>query len=131
MIDTFQDHLIFPTVQSQARHAGLIQALWILGIVALAGLMGFYLLLFENNGSIIAWILFIAGMGLILYQPRYGLYLIVFLTLVGDVFLSPWFPFVKNLSSPESNKIARFHRISDLESLLLRLTTFLAVSLLE
>jgi hypothetical protein len=35
-------------------------------------------------------------------QPRYGLYLILFLSLLGDSVLMPWYPFVKNLSSQES-----------------------------
>ncbi len=35
-------------------------------------------------------------------QPRYGLYLVVLLTLAGDNILLPWYPFNKNFSSPES-----------------------------
>ena len=51
---------------------------------------------------LIAWLLFIVGGAAILYQPRYGVYLILFEALVGDEILSPWYPFVKNFSSAES-----------------------------
>lgn len=46
--------------------------------------------------------LYLLGAAAILVQPRYGLYLILFSTLVGDARLLPWYPFVKGFSSRES-----------------------------
>ena len=49
-----------------------------------------------------SWIVLVAGAVMIFKQPRYGVYLILFFTLVGDNLLLPWYPFNKNFSSPES-----------------------------
>ena len=52
--------------------------------------------------SHIAWLIYLAGAVAIFIQPRYGIYLLIFFTLVGDSTLMYWFPFVKNFSSSES-----------------------------
>lgn len=52
--------------------------------------------------SYLAWLLFLAGIAVILYQPRYGIYLILFLSLLGDKGLMPTYPFQLNFSSQES-----------------------------
>lgn len=52
--------------------------------------------------AMLGWFCYLTGLGLILYQPRYGVYMILGLTLVGDATLSYWYPFVKNFSSAES-----------------------------
>jgi O-antigen ligase/polysaccharide polymerase Wzy-like membrane protein len=46
--------------------------------------------------------LYLIGILAILVQPRYGLYAILFFSLLGDVFLHPWYPFVKAFSARES-----------------------------
>ena len=46
--------------------------------------------------------LYLMGALAIVAQPRYGLYLILFFALLGDVFLLPWYPFVKGFSARES-----------------------------
>ena len=35
-------------------------------------------------------------------RPTFGIYLIVFFTMVGDFVTMPWWPFTKNMSSRES-----------------------------
>jgi hypothetical protein len=50
----------------------------------------------------IGTVLFLLGAVAIFIQPRYGLYLILFCTLVGDATLLPWYPFVKGFSGRES-----------------------------
>ena len=52
--------------------------------------------------GMIGWIFFIIGIVAILYEPRYGVYQIIGFALAGDMILTPWFSFVKNLSSAES-----------------------------
>jgi O-antigen ligase len=54
------------------------------------------------NLAMVAWLLYFAGMVLILINPRNGIYLTVFLTLAADVILVPAYPFVKNFTSEES-----------------------------
>ncbi|MGH7289759.1 MAG: O-antigen ligase family protein, partial [Myxococcota bacterium] len=50
----------------------------------------------------VAVALYLLGAAAILFEPRYGLYLILFGALLGDAILLPWYPFVKGCSSPES-----------------------------
>lgn len=50
----------------------------------------------------IGGVLYLVGAVAILVQPRHGLYLILFCTLLGDATLLPWYPFVKGFSGRES-----------------------------
>jgi hypothetical protein len=50
----------------------------------------------------IGGLLYLVGAAAILVQPRYGLYLILLFTLLGDAALLPWYPFVKGFSGRES-----------------------------
>lgn len=50
----------------------------------------------------LAWALFLIALTAIFYEPRYGLYAIMFFGLVGDITVSSYLPFDKNLSSQES-----------------------------
>ncbi|HNB52660.1 MAG TPA: hypothetical protein PK530_11985, partial [Anaerolineales bacterium] len=102
MIDTFQDHLRFPTAIARSQGARLTQNLWLFGLVGLSAALGAFMFLFGPSTSMIAWLLFILGIVEIIRQPRHGLYLILFLSLIGDGFLSYWYPFNKNFSSSES-----------------------------
>jgi hypothetical protein len=76
---------------------GLLTLGSLIAAVALvrAGVMGPEPVLF-------AWIAYVAGAALILIQPRWGIYLIIFLALLGDARLMPAYPFLKNFSSNES-----------------------------
>jgi hypothetical protein len=51
---------------------------------------------------VFAWAAYIAGAVLIVVQPRWGVYLTIFLALLGDARLMPAYPFTKNFSSQES-----------------------------
>ncbi|MEM8856930.1 MAG: O-antigen ligase family protein [Chloroflexota bacterium] len=50
----------------------------------------------------LAWALFLIAIAAIFYEPRYGLYAIMFFGMVGDIVVSSYLPFDKNLSSVES-----------------------------
>jgi hypothetical protein len=50
----------------------------------------------------LALLLMIIGIGAVLVRPVFGIYVIVFLTLIGDNATAPWYPFAKNMSSRES-----------------------------
>jgi hypothetical protein len=72
--------------------------------MAILGATALFSLMFLQG---VAWflpagLLLLMGMAAVVYRPRYGLYLILFFALSGDAALWPWYPFVKNLSSPES-----------------------------
>ncbi len=81
------------------------RALWgfnFLAILSLAALIVFFSFRQAPSPSMIAWILYLVGLVGCIASPRWGLYLIVFLSLVGDAYLLPWYPFTKNFSSRES-----------------------------
>ncbi len=52
--------------------------------------------------SFVAWAFYFVCVAALFYEPRYGIYFIVFFGLLGDQLLMPWFPFLKNFSSAES-----------------------------
>lgn len=90
------------SVTNRIRRNQIVWWLWFLGLAAVALLAGFSM---ARNGPRLAqvvWFLYLAGAAAIIYRPRYGLYLILFLALAGDSTLMPWYPFVKNFSSAES-----------------------------
>jgi hypothetical protein len=90
------------TVDRRMRINSLIWALWFLLVMGAVGLLGLAMVYSYPRPAFIAWLLFLAGIAFILYQPRYGIYLIIFLSLVGDKGLTYWYPFHLNFSSGES-----------------------------
>jgi hypothetical protein len=88
--------------QARSSQAAFLKAAWFASITGLALLLSFVMIRNGPNAALLAWILFFVSAAAILYRPRFGVYLLVFLGLMGDVVLSPWFPFVKNFSSLES-----------------------------
>jgi hypothetical protein len=91
-----------PSARAQARRALIAWWVWFGGLIGLTGLIGLSLLRSTPSLASIGWVLFLASTIAVLYQPRYGVYMIAGLSLVGDNLLEPWYPFVKNLSSAES-----------------------------
>lgn len=102
VLDTFVHIRTQKSVRTQLDRDAWIWRFWFLALMIFAGVIG---LLMWHSGpapSFIAWILYIVGVSVILIKPRYGLYMVVFLTLAGDFRLTPWYPFTKNFSSQES-----------------------------
>lgn len=58
--------------------------------------------LFGPSSYVFVWLFYLIGLGACIVQPRYGVYLIVGLILVGDWIMWPQWPFMKNFSSVES-----------------------------
>lgn len=102
MLSIFFSGMDVKTTRDQAQRAAWIWLGWFSSLTALAALLGLVMWRLGPNPALIGWLLYICGAVAILYRPRYGLYLILFYSLVGDGFLSPWYPFVKNFSSGES-----------------------------
>lgn len=90
------------SVEMRAIRARYIQLAWLAGMMGAAALMGFWIFTKQPTPVMFLWMAYLFGMAAILYQPRYGVYLIAFFTLVGDVYLTWQYPFSKNFSSIES-----------------------------
>jgi hypothetical protein len=71
-------------------------------MIGITGLLSLIMIRQGPNLAYLAWIIFLIGAALILIQPRYGVYLILFFSLIGDSVLMPWYPFNKGFSSIES-----------------------------
>lgn len=96
----------YSSAQEQISRQKLIPYLWmglmvlltfgVFAIISQSGIQG------PDPLNVFVWFAFVIGAALIAYRPRYGIYLILFLALVSDTYLTPAFPFTKNLSSTES-----------------------------
>lgn len=78
---------------------------WYALLLLLTAGSGFLLLQSGLTGPdpvLFAWIAYLAGIAVIFWRPRYGLYLILFLTLIGDALVLPAYPFTRNFSSSGS-----------------------------
>lgn len=92
----------YPDVMAVARRNE--RRWWILFLV-ICVLSGVVLVLLRRRMSPEAVLSFLIFGGVLIataIQPRFGVYAILGLTLFGDRSLHPWYPFTKNLSSPES-----------------------------
>ncbi len=90
------------TVEEQRRYARVHVTLWYLGALGFAGLICAALALLGPSPAAIGWIILLAMLAATLYNPRYGLYLVIALPLLFDGRLAPWYPFTRNFSSAES-----------------------------
>ena len=102
MINSFQINSNKFTVPDRIRKIRLAQLFWLVIILNLAGLFSMLMVRDGPNPAYIAWIIYLTGAALIVYQPRIGLYLILFFSLIGDNVMLPWYPFNKGFSSYES-----------------------------
>lgn len=91
-------------ISAQARQSrtNLTNLMWFTAVIVLSGLLGLLMLRSGPTASHIAWVVYLMGVALVFYQPRYGIYLLIFLALVGDGILTFSLPFTKNFSSAES-----------------------------
>ncbi|MCX7790917.1 MAG: O-antigen ligase domain-containing protein, partial [Chloroflexaceae bacterium] len=101
LVDSFSTrrHASVRAYQRRGRRNALLGFLALYGLtvaVAVGMLRG------TPSPVIFAWMIYLAGLGTCLIRPRYGLYLIVGLTLPGDWLMWPAYPFTKNFSSVES-----------------------------
>lgn len=90
------------TVDHRRRTNTLTWTLWVLLVTAASSLLAWRMAESSPLPSYLAWLLFLVGTAAIFYQPRYGVYLILFLSLLGDKGLMPTYPFQLNFSSQES-----------------------------
>jgi hypothetical protein len=101
----FQTLTFEPQLQSLAnvdRAATRRWLIWFGVLIGLTALIGAMLLPGEPSPAAIGWVLYALALIAIIYEPRYGVYLMIFLSLYGDILIAPWYPFNKNFSSRES-----------------------------
>ncbi|MCB8977305.1 MAG: O-antigen ligase domain-containing protein [Ardenticatenaceae bacterium] len=89
------------SIQQKSRNS-LFLATWIFFVLSLSGAVALLGMRRGPDASLIAWLFFLMGAAAIAYEPRYGVYLVLLLGLMGDSVLMPWFPFVNNMSSAQS-----------------------------
>lgn len=102
MITTFNPGTHTRTVDTLERRAETIWRLWFGGLLGISSLLGLSMIRTGPNLSLFGWCVYLSGVILILYRPRYGVYLTMGLGMAADVVLVYWFPFIKNFSSEES-----------------------------
>ena len=101
LLDTIYDQRLI-SAQSRQTRTKLSYALWFAAIMFLGSLFGLLMLQSGPTAAHIAWVVYLMGVAAIFVQPRYGIYLLIFLSLVGDGILTYSLPFTKNFSSSES-----------------------------
>jgi len=97
---TFETPL--PTLAQLDRAAKRRWLIWFGVLMAATALVGVMLLPGNPSPAAIGWLVYAIAMCAIIYRPRYGVYLMIFLSLYGDILIAPWYPFNKNFSSRES-----------------------------
>lgn len=90
------------TVAYQLHRTDQYRRLWLYGLLGISLLTALAMLRIGPTPLPIGGIAFLATVGLIFHQPRWGLYFVMFFSLIGDTVLLYRYPFVKNLSSRES-----------------------------
>ena len=102
MLDTTLGRSPVTTVAQARQRADIYWFGWFLGLLGMTVLSAAMMYLMGPIPVPVGGILFVATLAAFFYEPRFGLYFVIFFSLVGDSVLLPWYPFVKNLSSPES-----------------------------
>ena len=115
-IDTFLPKRI-PTVAAYMRRAQISWWVMFIGLLGISSSISFLMVRNGTTWSMIPWIIYLVGIVALFYNPRYGVYMILGLALMGDQVLLFWYPFTKNFSSPESLMfLSRAVNFSPLES---------------
>lgn len=101
MVDTFATRRI-RSISDLSRYNRRNVALGFLALTALSALTALMMAQGKPTALPFVWLAYGAGLAACLIRPRYGVYLIVGLLLVGDWIMYPEYPFMKNFSSIES-----------------------------
>lgn len=85
---------------ARRNHVTLIA--WIAAVGGVSLLLGLLMVRGGPTASPICWLIYLTAIAALFYEPRYGVYALVFFTLFADQSMMMWYPFVKNFSSGES-----------------------------
>ncbi len=86
---------------AKLKQSRSVWLLLLLGILSIAFVLGVWMISQGPDIRVLSWFIYLCGAAAIVYQPRWGIYLILFFALVGDPLLDPGYPFIKNFSSQE------------------------------
>ena len=100
----------FDTVKDVIRRANFRKWAWLSFVIALTIYLPYTLVTealsntYSNDisATAAAWLILAGVFVAIVYEPRYGIYAIIFFALMSDQNVSWWLPFTKNFSSAES-----------------------------
>lgn len=84
------------------KQATIYWWLWFCALMGFTVLTALFMLYVKPVPAPLGGLIFLGTVAAIFYRPRWGLYLVLFLAMIGDAALLPWYPFTKNLSSAES-----------------------------
>lgn len=90
------------SIEAQIKRGWIRNGLWALFVLAAALFQSYAMGRLMAPVSLIAWLCFFTCVGLIIYEPRNGVFCLLTFSFLGDALLMPWYPFRKNLSSAES-----------------------------
>ena len=106
-----------PTITERIRYTEIVWRFMFVSLLAISTLVNVFMIRRGVSWSMVVWFIYGIGIIAIFYNPRYGVYMILFFALMGDQVLSYWYPFQKNLSSEESIMfLSRAVNFSPLES---------------
>lgn len=100
MIETIESRWL--SANNQKSRNQFIWLFWYILLLGLTGLTGLFMIVVAPVPIVLAGILALGVLLAFVYEPRYAVYACLFFALAGDAILLPSYPFVKNLSSPES-----------------------------
>lgn len=101
VVDAFLPKRV-PTVTDYMRRAQISWWLFFLSLLGITGLVAQVMTSNKPSWSMVAWLIYWVGIVAIFYNPRYGVYMLLGFTLMGDLVMLYWHPFNKNFSSAES-----------------------------
>ncbi len=102
MINTLRNETEWASAAYQIHRNDIFRRLWLVLLLGGSGVTAAAMFFVGPTPLPLGGILFLATLGMIVYQPRWGLYFLLFFALLGDAVLMDQYPFVKNLSSAES-----------------------------
>ena len=102
MVETAINSQYNPTADELAKRRTFYALRNVIFLLLGGAITSALILLTTPNWTNIAWVVFAIALIVIFWQPHFGLYAIMFFSLVGDIRISAFLPFDKNLSSEES-----------------------------
>lgn len=102
MVETAIDSRYNPNADDLARKRTFSALKSVILLVIFGTITAFLVLQTTPDWTNLAWVAFAITLIAIVCEPRLGIYAVMFFSLVGDIKISAYLPFDKNLSSAES-----------------------------
>ena len=102
MVETAINSQYNPSADELAKKRTFYALRNVIFLLIFGAITSVLVLLATPDWTNIAWVVFVIALIAIFWQPHFGLYAIMFFSLVGDIKITSYLPFDKNLSSEES-----------------------------